>query len=683
MNKYVALFSVFVFLFCAGDLSAAKGKKEKTRGGADPVPFGQPEHTVQNKGAESLDNRIALGVLSAYGKVTVGSSACVVDKVIAGGLAAKGGLEVGDIIVGVNGKKIEGTFSLREGDGGSGPQEALGFGIENALAEKSHKLKLTVKRGGAEKELTIQLPSDLKPFSPTYPFDCERSDDMLEALVDKLLEKKGENENIGGGVQTSTAGLGILGSYNLKHSPHLRDMATYFVNEVPAVGGLPAWGLNYGTTYLCEYYLATNEKFVLPAIEKRLLIHEDWISPEGKVGHGKEVGYHGAGINIIGAHHFMNFGLISRCGIKVKEEPWNNVEKHIIRCQAETGQVGYIGASGWGQTSGISGMAALGFMFHDKMDLAMKTTNCWVDADGNPSGLKSVWNSHANSSFGPTWSSAAMAALRINKSLKKKGVDKTEGYRVYMDYWKWYMSLGQAPEGSNIVRYFIPSEGNTGGDGYLNYDLINHASHTMFLASAKQALFVHGNTKQNWYNKRELLRRAGLLDKVDRLTGMITRLEKESKYRAAYAKLMELKEIDPENDFMYEKPRDWGILANNEINRTLPAIADKNYYFGSKILDAVLKKFGPEISVRGVFFEKQISVSPIAKKQIIDGPKVEAIIRDVDNKRINLDVGIAKLTELLRPHMNTGFYRDYNRFIGKWKSEMEAGGAVKEVIKES
>lgn len=653
-------------------LSADAKKGKKAKAGADPTPFGSPEHTAQNKGGFTT-NRIPLGVLGAYGIITVGTPTCMIDKVIEGGTGAKNGLKVGDLITGVNGKKIEKNVTGSQNDGYCGPQEDIGFGIEEGLKNKYHKMTLSITRDGKPMELTITLPPKLKPFGPSYPFDDERSDEVLAALTEKLVEIKGDRMNIGGAVQSCTAGLGMMGSYNLKLTPHCRDIARWMTEQEPAPGGLPAWNLNYSTTYLCEYYLATHEKFVLPAIEKRLKVHEDWISPEGKVGHGKEVGYKGAGINIIGSHHYMNFGLMNRCGIKVDEVPWNNLHKWLTVCQSGAGNVGYVCASGWEETSGISGLSAIGFMLHDKPEQALKTTNCWVSTDGELTGARCGNNSHANSSFGLTWSTAAMVALRHSKKVKKsQGEDATEGYRVYMDYWKWYFSLGQAPEGSNVVHYFIPSKGNCGGDGYLGYDMINHASHAMAFATSKQALFVHGNNRENWYNKRELLRRLGLLDKVEKLCKKIDAFEKARKFKEAYQQLMALKELDPENDYMFEKPRDWATYANTEINRTLPDVADRNYFTSEKEVKAVLKKYGPEIATRAKFFGDLLDSSVLAKNQRLDGPKAEAIVRDVEYERISAQTGLSRLDKIIRKYKGTGFNRHYAAIMGEWRVKAEA-----------
>ena len=50
------------------------------------------------------------------------------------------------------------------------------------------------------------------------------------------------------------------------------------------------------------------------------------------------------------------------------------------------------------------------------------------------------------------------------------------------------------------MHYYIGSKRNNGGDGYLGWDLYNHATLAMIFSIARKKLFVHGNTNRNWYN---------------------------------------------------------------------------------------------------------------------------------------------------------------------------------------
>ncbi|NQZ60024.1 MAG: hypothetical protein HRT88_21445, partial [Lentisphaeraceae bacterium] len=62
------------------------------------------------------------------------------------------------------------------------------------------------------------------------------------------------------------------------------------------------------------------------------------------------------------------------------------------------------------------------------------------------------------------------------------------------------IALGRTPKGHENVRYYIGSRRNNGGDGYLGYELYNHAAMGMLYAISRKKLFVHGNTQRSWWN---------------------------------------------------------------------------------------------------------------------------------------------------------------------------------------
>ena len=94
---------------------------------------------------------------------------------------------------------------------------------------------------------------------------------------------------------------------------------------------------------------------------------------------------------------------------------------------------------------------------------------------------------HASGLFGMIWGSAALAC------------SNPKGFRAHMDYWKWYMNMGETPKNHELVRYYIGSKRNNGGDGYLHWDKFNHAVIGMLLAIGNKNLFIHGNTKKGWF----------------------------------------------------------------------------------------------------------------------------------------------------------------------------------------
>lgn len=741
---------VLALMISVMSLYAKEKPKKLEIKGPDLHPFGIGSYTCQNKNEGiQAPQVIPMGMLSAYCTFKVGDINPTVCKVIKGGISDEAKMLVGDIIISINGNKLKDKFTADDFDGGRGPQEALGYGIEEALGTSGKIMTMEVLRAGKVFNLAIKMP-DLEPYGPNYPFDdegldyanlplggspngenqgkegdkvklrekpkkgskptkadikrrkykdgqpvpCERSARMMEALTNKILEIKGPRLNIGGQVQSGMAGMALLSTWNLDLLPHIKDFADGMRGNTGAVGGLPAWGLNYGTSFLCEYYLATLDKSILPEIEARMIISEDWTHPSGKHGHGKDVGYkhlfppEGSGINIITSQHFMNFGLALLCGVdKVPPEKIMAVANHLRRSRSGRGSVGYICPCSGLEASGITGKTALGFQFLSEYNPSTKSASevgssgfkhpsyaefhkdallCAAFSSPTPEDpdherYRCMRNSHANSSFAMYWGCAAAATLRHSKT--------DGGYRRILDYWRWYYSLGEAPEGSSVVRYFIPSKGNTGGDMYLGYDTYNHIFTLFVYGTGKQGLHVHGNKTVNWFNKEALLRKQGKWEKVKKLMAEIDKLEKEKNYRKAYYKVLELKTIDETHEYVFRKPRDWTVLANNEINITLPIITSRDFYRSDIRLRFITDRYGDVIAPRSKFFYDKVLQSEFACKQIKDGKQIPVILDRLDRKQYKPEKAIAEFEKIQKKYISTGFEKTCQDHIDKIRTD--------------
>jgi len=114
----------------------------------ETAPY-RPKLTNSKSGAT---HDFPLGVLSATGRLKDGDRAILVIDVGKGGAADRGGLVAGDQIVAIRGRRPS-LFSNKTDAGLAGPQTDLAVAIEQASADKSHRLQLTVKR----KDKTIRL----------------------------------------------------------------------------------------------------------------------------------------------------------------------------------------------------------------------------------------------------------------------------------------------------------------------------------------------------------------------------------------------------------------------------------------------------------------------------------------------------------------------------------------------
>lgn len=450
--------------------------------------FAAEDYHKQSKSEEEQlgPQHSPLGFLGASGIFQVGKDSIEV-KHVNKGIAYDGGLQEGDIIVAANGKKFnKATNDINEG--GKGPREDLGMAMDQSLLSQYKTLTLSVLRKDKKIDLKLYL-SSISPFSKNYPFYCKRSEATLEALCKKLLEYQRPNGSWGGAVQTSTAGLGLLATGEKKYMKAVKRAAEHLADKELNTGGLPTWNFIYAGTFLCEYYLATSDYKVLDKIKyisDTLALKAT--SENGRHAHGitTEPGYDGKGINIISTHVFLVWALAEKCGIKIHEKQYKATLAHLKRCTESEGGTGYIGAYGNGDGSGRTGLFTLALYISGEDKGLLKIQGKYLERH-----TKRMRECHANGLFGMIWGSAALACAN------------PKGFRKHMDYWRWYMNMGKAPKGHDLVQYYIGSKRNNGGDGYLGYDMYNHAAMAMVFSIGRKKLFVHGNTDRNWFNNNK------------------------------------------------------------------------------------------------------------------------------------------------------------------------------------
>ena len=428
-----------------------------------------------------------LGFLGASGIFQVGKETITVKHVDRQGIAYGGGLKVDDIIIAANGKKFnKATNNIN--DGGKGPREDLGMAMDNSLISDYKTLTLTILRKDRKQDLNFNL-SSIDPFAKNYPFYCKRSESILEKLSKKLLAYQGPNGAWRGAVQTSTAGLALLATGEKKYIKAVKKAAYHLADKELNTGGLPTWNFVYAGTFLCEYYLATGDHKVLDKIKSisdTLALKAT--SENGRHAHGitTQPGYDGAGINIISSHVYLVWTLAAKCGIKIHEKQYKATLAHLKKCTEPEGGTGYIGPYGNGDGSGRTGLFTLGLHLSGDDKKLTKIQGKYLERH-----TKRMRECHANGLFGMIWGSAALACVN------------TKGFRKHMDYWRWYMNMGEAPKGHELARYYIGSKRNNGGDGYLGWDLYNHAAMAMVFSISRKKLFVHGNTNRNWFNNNK------------------------------------------------------------------------------------------------------------------------------------------------------------------------------------
>ncbi len=263
--------------------------------------------------------RAANNLDAAQGRTTLASRQILVTHV---GMAspADGVVKVDDVILGVEGK----PFS-------DDARKSMAMAIQNAETEaRGGVLKLSISRGGTVQELSIKL-AVMGDYSATAPWKCEKSARILDQAC-KVLEKEKMDKDWIGSIQ----GLALLATGKPEYLPKLkefaRSLAALQVDPNKKPDG-PVWGdtwqLAYRNLFLCEYFLITRDKEVLPAIDNVSLSLARGQGMYGTFGHGfaaltRDGKFNGSvppygPVNMAGLPANLSIVLAKKCGVSHPE----------------------------------------------------------------------------------------------------------------------------------------------------------------------------------------------------------------------------------------------------------------------------------------------------------------------------------------------------------------------------
>lgn len=247
-----------------------------------PVP---PDLTVSNTidrkltynlGATGLRGWIytkpAVYLDSVQGRTTTASRQILVTHVGAKS-PAEGVMKVDDVILGAGGNLF--TDDARK---------SIAVAIQEAEKEVNGGiLKLTRWRAGKTEEVQLKL-GVMGTYSDTAPYDCPKSKLILDGAC-QALEKEPLNQDWAGAVN----GLALLATGKPEYLPRVREFARKLgptTLKLELKDGMVVWDWGYRNIFLCEYYLLTGDKEVLPAISEYTIALAKGQSMYGTFGHG-------------------------------------------------------------------------------------------------------------------------------------------------------------------------------------------------------------------------------------------------------------------------------------------------------------------------------------------------------------------------------------------------------------
>ena len=185
---------------------------------------------------------------------------------------AEGVMAVDDVILGVGGKLF--TDDARKG---------IALGIQEAEKESGRGvLKLTRWRAGKIEEVELKMRV-MGTYAATAPYDCAKSKRIFEEASVALAK-----EPLTASWHGAINGLALLATGNPDYLPKVEEFARKLVPSTLKLNerGLGAWEGGYRAIFLCEYYLVTGDKEVLPAVRALTISLARGQSMYGTFGHG-------------------------------------------------------------------------------------------------------------------------------------------------------------------------------------------------------------------------------------------------------------------------------------------------------------------------------------------------------------------------------------------------------------
>jgi len=350
--------------------------------------------------------------------------------------AATGKLKAGQIIESINGQK------LKDID----PRIQLGRIIADAEAADG-VLKFMIKDAPDAQavEVVVEIPV-LGAYSKTWPLNCPKSDKIVRNFADYVAK--------GGNGRGAIRNIGMLFLLSTGEDKDL-EVVRKWARGVKCLSNHASWYLGYGGIPLCEYYLRTGDKSVLPAIQRSVDGAEDhyYLGGWSCRGYGNFRYMGGGHLNAGGTSCATFVVLAKECGVKVRDRVLLGAIEHFYRFAGR-------GNNPYGDHRPETGFVDngktgnLAFLMAAAASLTPDGENSLYAQARDVSAVKSFYTTsfmlhgHTGGGVGEIWRSAAMGLLYDKKPTK---------YREFMDNRQWHYDLSRRWDGSFAIL---------GGGGY-------------------------------------------------------------------------------------------------------------------------------------------------------------------------------------------------------------------------
>ena len=363
------------------------------------------------------------------------------------GTPAEGRLEVGDVLLAVDGESLE----VRD------PRHPLGFAI-NAAEGRDGRMKLTVRREGGEKSVVLPL-EPIGAYGPTYPANCRKSKRIVDEAAALILGNGGPGAGINGNLE----GLFLLSTGEEKYLPAVEKYAV----ELAGKGcGTSVWNIGYSGIFLGEYYLATGDKRVLPAIKERCeelgrgQYYGAWTHGTNSISPGYVTG---GILNAAGDQAFTTLVLARECGVDYDPKTYDNALRFFFHFAGRGGvPYGDHHPELWWGSNGKSGglAAALSLLPDPKFQggarvLALSETDSYFLCEGG----------HGSCFGNQTWRNIVDVLVPE---------ERQDSYWRHKRKMIWFFELSRMPGGGFRTPWF-PGHGTIGKEPLYQTGLVGMA----------------------------------------------------------------------------------------------------------------------------------------------------------------------------------------------------------------
>ena len=472
-----SLFFLFPYLFCLAFAQTGAAQD------SDYYP------TVSNgKGKDT--QQFPMGPIGGTMEVQFGTSEAKIVDLSPHGPGAMGGLKIDDVLIGVNDAPFT-PYSKASDAGGDGLPYHLGLAILKSQSIGT-PLELVIKRDGKKQAVRIaftrlaDFPADEELTIESFQ-DSKRYTQLLELSANWLARaqnSQGAFSKKKGAYSNAFAALALLSTGDKRYRRRPKLTADRFVAECSEQVPSSNWHTTAIGIYLSEYYLATGDESVKPAIKACCDAVAKRLAPEtGRLGHnGGKLPYGGKALLITSAHAHLMWALAEHAGIQTEKGVWDLSYKSVAAGIGKKGNVGYnLSVRGSYQSMARTGCMATALLLAGKNEKDLQGMNQWMEAN-----YKRCGNCHAVASMGYIFGFAGLK----NCSPEACGQN--------LSYYRWMYALVQ-PYDESHGAYYIGKRGNFAGDGYLNQRVVANYVTVLTLCSVKtNTLWSFGNRTKSW-----------------------------------------------------------------------------------------------------------------------------------------------------------------------------------------